>query len=301
MSGVEVIENEVPAETLDLVVTEKAVGFLNTNIAQLELLVDKRLEDYKPENYMGDADLAKKDRAELNKASEQIKRSRINLINELMKPYQDFEDRCKALEKKIAKASASLDEIVKVKEQEEKDGKKHKIELQWLTKNFDLVPLDKIFNPKWLNKTYKFNDIDSEMDEAIKKIYSELKLIDRFADDAETLKAHYLINLDIGETMDYGEELQKQREVAKREAEGRAEREHTEKIEQQKEELEQERIEQNQNKSVESLVDEALGRETKKERREYVISVKCFDDEILQIKEILNSLEIEFGCEELTF
>lgn len=301
MSGIEVIENEVPAETLDLIVTEKAVGFLNTNIAQLELLVDKRLEDYKPENYKGDADLAKKDRAELNKASEQIKRSRISLINELMKPYQDFEDRCKALEKKIARASAALDEIVKVKEQEEKDSKKNKIELQWKTKNFDLVPLDKIFNPKWLNKTYKFNDIDSEMDEAIKKIYGDLKLIDKFADDAETLKAHYLMNLDIGETLDYGEELQKKRELAKKEADGRADREHSEKIEQQREELEQERNEHNQSKSVESLVDEALGVETKKERREYVISVNCYDDEILQIKEILNSLEIEFNCEELTF
>ena len=63
-------DEETPAEDFELIVTEKSVGSLETNIRRLELLVEKRLEDYRPENYMGDADLAKKDRAELNKAKD---------------------------------------------------------------------------------------------------------------------------------------------------------------------------------------------------------------------------------------
>ena len=118
---IEIVEGETPqTDTLELVVTEKTIGSLNTNIERLEELVEKRLEDYKPENYMGDADLAKKDRAELNKAKDTIKRSRITIINELMKPYADFEERCKNLEKKIEQASKSLDEIVKIRDEQEK-------------------------------------------------------------------------------------------------------------------------------------------------------------------------------------
>lgn len=303
MSGVEVIKENPQTESLELVVTEKAVGYLETNIEALETYVKQKLEEYKPENYMGDADLAKKDRAELNKARDKISRARKELIAELMKPYNDFETRCKALEKMIDSASGALDEIVKTKEGEEKEQKRKKIELMWLTKNFDLFPLDKIFNPKWLNKTCKDKEILEEMDSVIERTYHDLKLIDKFADDAETLKAHYLINLDISETLDYGEELQKQREVAKREAEGRAEREHQEKINQQRDEV----IEQQKqmDSGISSLVDEAMvsmGYDVQKpQRKEYVITVKCFDNELQGLKVAMNNLGIEYSVQELTF
>lgn len=303
MSGVEVIKENPQTESLELVVTEKAVGYLETNIEALETYVKQKLEEYKPENYMGDADLAKKDRAELNKARDKISRARKELIAELMKPYNDFETRCKALEKMIDSASGALDEIVKTKEGEEKEQKRKKIELMWLTKNFDLFPLDKIFNPKWLNKTCKDKEILEEMDSVIERTYHDLKLIDKFADDAETLKAHYLINLDISETLDYGEELQKQREVAKREAEGRAEREHQEKINQQRDEV----IEQQKqmDSGISSLVDEAMASMgydvPKPQRKEYVITVKCFDNELQDLKVAMNKLSIEYSVQELTF
>ena len=303
MSGVEVIKENPQTESLELVVTEKAVGYLETNIEALETYVKQKLEEYKPENYMGDADLAKRDRAELNKARDKISRARKELIAELMKPYNDFETRCKALEKMIDSASGALDEIVKTKEGEEKEQKRKKIELMWLTKNFDLFPLDKIFNPKWLNKTCKDKEILEEMDSVIERTYHDLKLIDKFADDAETLKAHYLINLDISETLDYGEELQKQREVAKREAEGRAEREHQEKINQQKEEVFEQQ--KQMDSGVSSLVDEAMvsmGHEIpKSQRKEYVITVKCFDNELQDLKFAMNNLGIEYSVQELTF
>lgn len=304
MSNVEVIENETPAETLDLIVTEKAVGFLNTNIAQLEVLVDKRLEDYKPEKYKGDADLAKKDRAELNRASDQIKRSRINLINELMKPYQDFEERCKNLEKKIASASKALDEIVKLKESEEKDKKRKQIEVFWQTKNFNLFPLEKIFNEKWLNKTYKESDILSEMDAVIDRTYKDLKTIERFSEDSDTLKAHYLMNLDIAETIQYGDELQRQREIAAREAKEREEREHQKQMEQQKEELWDEAVHFEEKQDLSNLAEMALSESdepVKPKRKEFVVTVRCFDAELLKLKEAMNELGIEFSVEELKF
>ena len=126
---IKIVDEQTPAESLEMVVTEKSVGFLQTNIRGLELYIEKRLEDYKPENYMGDADLAKKDRTELNKAKDKMGKARRELIAELMKPYSDFEERCKALEKKIDLASRALDEIVKVKENEEKENKRKTIEL----------------------------------------------------------------------------------------------------------------------------------------------------------------------------
>ena len=116
MTDMKIVNESTPAESLDLVVIEKTVGTLDTNIAELEKFVDERLKEYDPKNFEGDADLAKKKRAELNTAKQKLSRSRIDLVKELMKPYEDFENRCKALEKKVDKASGLLDEIVKIKE-----------------------------------------------------------------------------------------------------------------------------------------------------------------------------------------
>ena len=306
MKNVEIVNEEIkPAESLDLVVIEKTVGTLNTNIEELEKFIDERLKDYDPKNFEGDADLAKKKRAELNSAKQKLTRSRIDLVRELMKPYEDFENRCKALEKKVDTASGYLDEIVKMKEQEEKDAKKNTIELLWQTKNFDLFPLEKIFNPKWLNKTFKESDIIAEMDARIEKTYKDLKTIEGFSDIADVLKAHYLICLDIGDTLDYGEELKKQNEIAQKEKAERAEREHEEKVLQQKRDTYNEIEEKEKNAEVSDIASLALQsmgyEEPKKNRKEYVISVKCFDNELINLKLALNKLEIEYDIKELNF
>ena len=306
MKNVEVVNEEVKAaESLDLVVIEKTVGTLNTNIEQLEKFIDERLKDYDPKNFEGDADLAKKKRAELNSAKQKLSRSRIDLVRELMKPYEDFENRCKALEKKVDTASGMLDEIVKIKEQEEKDAKKNTIELLWQTKNFDLFPLDKIFNPKWLNKTFKESDIIAEMDAVIEKTYKDLKTIESFSDIADVLKAHYLMCLDIGDTLDYGEELKKQNEIAQKEKAEREEREHEEKIRQQKLATYAEEEEKEQNAPIADLASLALsqnGHEAPKEiRKEYVFTVKVYESELTDLKKTLNNLGIEFSVQELSF
>ena len=305
MTDMKIVNESTPAESLDLVVIEKTVGTLDTNIAELEKFVDERLKEYDPKNFEGDADLAKKKRAELNTAKQKLTRSRIDLIKELMKPYNDFEERCKALEEKVDTASGYLDKIVKTKEQEEKDNKRNKIELIWATKNFDLFPLDKIFNPKWLYKTFKESDIIAEMDAVIAKTYKDLKTIEGFSDIADVLKAHYLMCLDIGDTLDYGEELKKQNEIAQKEKAERAEREHEEKIRQQKLETYAEEEEKEQNAPIADLASLALaqtGHEAPKEiRKEYVFTVKVYDSELTELKKTLNNLGIEFSVQELSF
>ena len=298
---IKVVDKPPKTDRLELVVVEKTTGSLVTNIEELEKFVDKRLEDYTVENFVGDADAAKKARAELNKAVESIKRERIDLINELMKPFEDVETRCKALEKKIGVVCGQLDEIVKQKEAFEKERRKQKIELFWTTKNCDVITLDKIFNPKWLNKTYKEGDILDEMDAAIDKVYKDLKIIERFSEDAETIKAHYLMNLDIEETMQYADELIRQKEIARKEAAEREEREHEAQIGKQKSETFRESCQIQKKQEILDLADLALGNAPNKERKEYVISVKCFEEELLKLKAEMNGLGIEWSVQELTF
>jgi hypothetical protein len=307
MTDVKILEDIPETTELELIVINKTVGSLNTNISRLEELVNIRLEDYSPDKYTGDADSAKKDRAELNKAKDAIATSRRKIIDELMKPYSDFEERCKALEKKIDLASRALDEIVKQKESEEKEAKRQRIQLYWNSKNFDLFPIDRVFNQKWLNKTFKEADITREIDSVIDRTYKDLKTVEKYcelnelAESAEILKAHYLVSLDMTETLEYAEQLQKKKDLAEKEAVERSDREHREKLEKQFAETAKEAKKVESSKYVDELVAMSSGEPVEEKRKEYVISVKCTKDELVQLRCSLDAIGIEYSVQELDF
>ncbi len=286
---------------LELTVTRSVKGVLETNIAQLEDYVTKKLEEYRPELYSGDAESAKKDRAELNSSRKFLSQARISLMKELMKPYADFEERCKALERQIDTASGLLDRIVKEKEEAEKEAKRKSVESLWSSKGFSLVPLERVWNPKWLNKTAKEKDISEEMDSVIKKIYTSLKTLEASGDDGEMLKSHYLLTLDLDETLEYGERMREAKSAADRESAERSEREHREQISAQRKEVSEEIRRQPGEQAASTLADEALGIKSRPEIREYVISVRCTDEQLLRLKNDCNLLGIEYDVQEIEF
>lgn len=252
----------IEAGELSLVIVEKKAGFLTTNIEALENFVTERLEEYKPENYQGDADAAKKDRAELNTAKKQIADERIRIMKELMKPFDEFVERCKGLEKNIDGASKALDEIVKLREQAEKEVKRAIIEEYWRIKAFELVTLDRVFDQKWLNKTAKIADVKKEIDSIIEKIVADLKTIEAFGVDVDTLKPLYLETLDIGVTIARGNAMKANRERLEKEKAVRAEREKKEALQEAQKELIQEEEKAQHENLAESLASQATGTES---------------------------------------
>ncbi len=252
----------IEAGELSLVIVEKKAGFLTTNIEALENFVLERLEEYKPENYKGDADAAKKDRAELNTAKKQIADERIRIMKELMKPFDEFVERCKGLEKNIDGASKALDEIVKLREQAEKEVKRAIIDEYWRIKAFELVSLDRVFDQKWLNKTVKIADVKKEIDSIIEKIITDLKTIEAFGVDVDTLKPLYLETLDLGVTIARGNAMKANRERLEKEKAERAEREKKEALQEAQKELIQEEEKAQHESLAETLASQATGTES---------------------------------------
>ena len=282
---------------LELTVVNKTVGVLETNIEQLEVFVKNKLQEYTPDNYIGNIDDAKKDRAELNNSKKFLTQKRIEIVKELMKPYEDFENRCKKLEKLIDTASSKLDEIVKAREESEKETKKNLLMGIWKAKNFDLFPLEKVFNPKWLNKTFKKSDIEKEMDAIIEKTYSDLKIIEKYSEDAETLKALYLEDLNLEEVFSRADELQKNREKLQREQEERASREKQIELSEQNDAIEVERIDLQKKQKMASLVAAAMEEETPEldQKFEWVISVTMTEKEMIELKQLFTSWQVKYN------
>ena len=97
-----------------------------------------------------------------------------------------------------------------------------RIDALWASKNFDLVPLAKIFSEKWLNKGTKDAEIATEIDSAIAKIKDDIVTIEAIGEDADLLKSLYLDTLNLNSTIQYANTLRANKERAQREAEARA-------------------------------------------------------------------------------
>lgn len=249
---------------VSLIEKESTEGVLVTNIDELESFVAAKLVEYTPENYKGDSDAAKKDRATLNASKKAVSAKRIEIIKNAMARFliDTFETRCKKVEKDIDAAALALDAIVKAKEEEEKAVKRAQIEEFWKCQNFDLVALDKVFDQKWLNKTVKNKEIFEEIEKKISAIYAGIKTLETLGIDAEALailKPFYLDTLDIGQAAEQWNRIKQNRErLAKEEAE-RNEREALKAKQAAQEELGHEEMEAQKSEPMAILAAQATG------------------------------------------
>ena len=199
-------------KSLTLVVQEKTLGTLVTNALQIKELVALKIEEYSVDNYQGDENQAAKDKAELNNAAKCLNNERIKLEREFMSPFNEFKNIVNDTVSLIETASAKLDAIVKEKVRREKAEKKAKIAELWESKKFTLVPLEKVYNTKWENKSYKLQTIESDIDGIITRIEGDLNALDSFGEDTAQLKGLYLSTLDLPKTLNKGAELKANRE-----------------------------------------------------------------------------------------
>lgn len=196
---------------LTLIVKEKTLGNLVTNAKDIKAYVAEKLKEYSVENCESVKDAANK-KAEINNAIKTLNDRRIALEKEWNLPFQEFKEIIAETTGMMKTVSSNLDAIVKEQENREKEAKKASIEKLWVAKRFNLVPLARIFNVKWLNKTTKLTSVDVELDDIIKRINGDLASLDAFGEDTATLKDLYLSTLNLQITLSKGAELKANRE-----------------------------------------------------------------------------------------
>ena len=210
------------ASGLELV-TNIVAGKLTSNAKEFSAALQKELKNYTVERYLDNPDAAKTDKAYLNKLKEDVADKRKLATSTWNKPLDEFVSIMKSLEKEIDSAYSNLNGIVNQAAQKEKDEKKAKITEFWNTLDFTVVPLDRVFNPKWLNKTEKLPSIMEECKAIVEKINGEMATLKSLQDeDKETLLSFYLDTLDLNATLQKGNQLKENRARIKAEEERKA-------------------------------------------------------------------------------
>lgn len=172
------------------------------NYEELKASLSEKVENYKNLVYTDEnIKLAKTDRANLNKLSKAINDEKIRVKNLLLEPYTTFENQCKDLIAIVDEAVKNVDSQIKAYEQNIKDEKLKEI-MNFFIENVgeyeQLIDFDKIYNEKWLNATYKMDQIQKDLLHIFAKTKTDLSVIDtQFTDENinKQVKMSYFNNI----------------------------------------------------------------------------------------------------------
>lgn len=189
---------------------------IDFNYLELKQNLEENLKVYKNALYTEETiKKAKEDRAKLNKLAKAIKDKRIEIKKEVLKPYDNFEERAKELENMIGEVTQNIDKQIKDFETKQENEKIKQIEEFFEENAGDLVyllNLDKIWNERWTNTTYKMKDIEADIKHIITKANQDLNVIRNLNSEFEDILTDYYFNtLNLTETMQEKTRLEEQK------------------------------------------------------------------------------------------
>lgn len=223
---------------------------IKSNFEEVKQELSASLEKYRnlvftDENIAdGKAELAK-----LRKLKSSIDGYRKDIKKVWNEPYMKFEDQMKELTGLVDEPIKAIDEQVKDYEKREKEAKEQNIKdiyevLAQETEEADYLDFGKLWNDRWLNKTYKIEDIKAEIKEALKNNLEAVKAI-------KGLKDNY-----IPEYLDVYRRTQDLQEVFKEQSRlKRLDEERTELLKKRQEEKERQEAEQRSKQEAEQFAE----------------------------------------------
>lgn len=216
------------------------------NKAELEGAVKERVAEYSGVVYTEETlKSAKSDRAELNKLLKVIEERRKKVKEIINKPYEDFEAELKEVTALIRKQIDEIDQQVSVFEKKQKEEKEKKIREAYegaIGELAQVLPFEKVFDSRYLNKTYKLSTAQEEVKQKIQRVRIDLETIDSL-DSKYKLNAKdvYIKTLDLSKALaenkrltDLEEKLEAERLRKEKEAEERRQAEEKRKAEEEK-------------------------------------------------------------------
>ena len=145
---------------------------IEANFDELKAEIQERARQYEISLYSEDQiKLAKADRASLNKLKKALNDERIRMEKEYMIPFTEFKTRINEIISIIDKPIAAIDTQIKDYEEKQKNEKEETIR-QYMS-GYVLpyeIPIDRIWNPKWLLATISIKAACAEVDAKVQQV-----------------------------------------------------------------------------------------------------------------------------------
>lgn len=189
------------------------------NHEEIKKAVEEKLADYKNLVYT-EAQLpeAKKDRANLNKFIQALEAKRKEIKKRCLEPYEEFESQMKEIIALVKEPVDLIDSQIKEYEEAQKTEKREHIEALFREIGFqDFITPEKIWNDKWLNKSYSLKAIEEDMLAIRYRIGNDVLTINSLPEFSFEALEVYKDSLDLAAAISEGHRLadiQKRKEEA---------------------------------------------------------------------------------------
>lgn len=141
---------------------------------------------------------AKKDRAKLRKFVTALKDKDREIKDRCLAPYEEFHNQMQKIIFLVEEPAELIDKQVKEYEEGQKRQKLAAIKDLFDKKGFHpWLKLDRIMNPKWLNKTYSIKQIDADMTSIQHKIGEDILLINGQKEGTQAALSEYKRSMDV--------------------------------------------------------------------------------------------------------
>ena len=203
---------------LQLKTTKFELGVIETNLTELEKIVDESLEKYRglvvTEDAIGEA---KKTRSDLNALKKTANDWRIRKEKEFNEPFAQVKAQVKRICDNIDNVNGEIDKQIKTFEEAQKEEKRASIEAWWSENGKRTVPLEKVWDERYLNKTFTDKQWQQDLRIKCQKITNDLSNITQMGspEKVDFLITNYMQTLDVSASLAAWE----RQEEAKRRAE----------------------------------------------------------------------------------
>jgi len=202
---------------MELIIQEaKAYPVKVENFGEVKTWLNNSLEKYRNLAFSDDEiTAAKKDKATLNAFRTALEEKRKEVKRICLAPYEEFEKQIKELVAMVDAPLSEIDSQVKKFEEMEKSAKLEIIrgyyESAFDELGTELIPLEKFFNERWLNKTYPIKDIESEIIAFAAQSKRYIEILEAKEEFSAELVAKYCETLSFGAVLEHEQRLIEQK------------------------------------------------------------------------------------------
>lgn len=150
-------------------------------------------------------------RADLNAISQDLNDARKAVKREYLKPLTAFENKVKDLDKKIQEPKKIIDQVIKEREQKERDDRFAEMADDYLTMApalAEVIAPEDVIERQWTNASFSRSKADDLLAKKVQRIASDLKTIDALTlEHPQEVKRYYLDELSLQKALQYDKVL----------------------------------------------------------------------------------------------
>ena len=159
------------------------------NYDDLKTAIAAKVEDYKGLTYTDEQMTeAKKDRAELNRFRSALDAKRKEIKKRCLAPYETFEAQMKELTHLVDEPIEMIDSQLAEYDNRLRAEKEEQIEALFEAAQFQpFVTLERIKDPRWLNRSYKLSQVEQDMRDRKEQISNDVYLLNKLPESKAAL------------------------------------------------------------------------------------------------------------------